>query len=85
MKREDKTKQRKPESKPEREKMFKESDVKNLATLLTLGIMGLGGEECVERAMKLPEELQVILMASVMASRDVIATSKNLASKASMN
>lgn len=73
MKREDKNKQSKPEQKPARENMFKESDVQELITLNTLGVMGLGGEECAKRAQKLPEKLQKMLIASIMASRETVA------------
>lgn len=71
MKREDKTSKnrRKVENKP-KEELFTLGQVQSLAALVASGIMGIGGPECAKEAEKLPEELQKVLIAAVMAARE---------------
>lgn len=71
MKREDKTNKNRPkvENKSE-EKLFTLGQVQSLAALVASGVMGIGGPECIEEAEKLPEELQKVLIAAIMAARE---------------
>lgn len=71
MKREDKTNKNrhKVENKSE-EKLFTLGQVQSLAALVASGVMGIGGPECIEEAEKLPEELQKVLIAAIMAARE---------------
>lgn len=71
MKREDKTNRNrhKVENKS-KEKLFTLGQVQSLAALVASGVMGIGGQECIEEAEKLPEELQKVLIAATMAARE---------------
>lgn len=71
MKREDKTNRNrhKVENKSE-EKLFTLGQVQSLAALVASGVMGIGGPECAKEAEKLPEELQKVLIAAIMAARE---------------
>lgn len=53
-----------------KEKLFTLDQVQSLAVLVASGVMGIGGQECIEEAKKLPEELKKVLVASVMAARE---------------
>lgn len=71
MKKEDKTNRNRHrvENKSE-EKLFTLDQVQSLAALIAAGVMGVGGQECIEQAEKLPIELKKVLVASVMAARE---------------
>lgn len=71
MKKEDKTRQprRQAENRGQKEEMFTKEQVMSLAQLITAGVMGIGGQECVDQAQELPMELQNILISSILASR----------------
>lgn len=75
MKREDKTNKNrhKAENKSE-EKLFTLDQVQSLAALVASGVMGIGEQECIEEAKKLPIELKKVLVASVMAAREYMMT-----------
>lgn len=60
----------KPRKDPRREETFTADQVVKLAQLITAGVMGIGGEECVKDATELPETLQKILISSILASRE---------------
>lgn len=74
MKREDKTSKnrRKVENKSE-EKLFTLDQAQSLAALVAAGVMGIGEQECVEEAKKLPEELKKVLIVAIMAARECMA------------
>ena len=58
MKKEDsKNKQtrRRTENREHKEEMFTKEQVISLAQLITAGVMGIGGQECVEQAQELPK------------------------------
>ena len=67
MKKEDKTNKNRHKAK---EKLFTLDQVQSLAALVASGVMGIGGQECIEEAEKLPEELQKVLIAATMAARE---------------
>lgn len=67
MKKEDKNKQRHAEQK---EKLFTLDQVISLAQLITAGVMGIGGQECADEAMKLPDPLKAVLVSAILASRE---------------
>lgn len=52
------------------EKLFALDQVQSLAALVASGVMGIGGPECAKEAEKLPEELQKVLIAAIMAARE---------------
>ena len=52
------------------EKKFTLDQVQSLAALIAAGILGIGGQECIDSAEKLPEDLKAVLIATIMASRD---------------
>lgn len=66
MKKEDKNKRHHAEQK---EELFTLDQVTSLAQLITAGVMGIGGQECVDQAEKLPNPLKAVLISSILASR----------------
>lgn len=68
MKKEDKTNQNR--HKVEKEEKFTLDQVQSLSALIAAGILGIGGQECIDEAEKLPEELKKVLIATTMAARD---------------
>lgn len=69
MKREDKTNKNRHKSE-NKKKLFTLDQVQSLAALVAAGVMGIGGQECIEEAEKLPEELKKVLIAATMAARE---------------
>lgn len=84
MKKEDKTNRNrhKVENKPKapknsqsefseaKEELFTLDQVKSLAALTATGVMGIGGQECIEEVEKLPIELKKVLIAVTLAARE---------------
>ena len=68
MKKEDKT--NKNRHRIENEEKFTLDQVQSLSALIAAGVMGIGGQECIEEAEKLPEELKIVLIAATMAARE---------------
>lgn len=68
MKKENKTNRNRQDKKPE--ERFTLEQVQSLAMLVTSGVLGIGGSECIEDAQKLPESLQKVLIASILAARE---------------
>lgn len=64
-----KERKQQPRKDPKRNETFTADQVTKLAQLITAGVMGIGGKECAEEAKKLPETLQKIIIASVLAAR----------------
>lgn len=58
----------------DKEKLFTLDQVQSLAALIAAGVMGIGGQECIEQVEKLPIELKKVLVASVMAARECMMT-----------
>lgn len=57
------------------EKKYTLDQVQSLAALIAAGILGIGGQECIDNAEKLPEDLKAVLVATIMASRDCMKDS----------
>lgn len=70
MKKEDKTNKNRHKVENKSEEKFTLDQVQSLSALIAAGIIGVGGQECVDEADKLPEELKKVLIATIMAARD---------------